>query len=255
MGFEILEKIQAQATGATRLKTGQLRVLLATKTQSPERIAQALNFQQNTDPTRLPLIGENRVDELAKHFTPTLKNLSYERHFIGHLQRNKAREIVGWATMIHSIDSEALLTVLARRIENYWSQSPAPHQPLEFLVQVNAAKESTKNGVEPSFEAVAALVEAGLKHDRYLRPRGLMCIGANSREPQVVSDSFARTAELCHQASTRLGLDDFTELSMGMSHDYQLAIARGATIIRLGSAVFGPRPGNGYKPGPLLERQ
>lgn len=210
----------------------EILVLLATKTRSAAEVAAALRVLHADG--RRAAVGENRAQEIAKHDDPELAALEAElgvpRHFIGRLQRNKARDVVDFASLVHSVDREEIARALSHRAD-------LAGVDREVLVQVNTSGEESKGGFAPEAAAVAEAV-ALLQGLPRLRPVGLMTIGANTTEESAVRASLHRLRTL------REGLADpeLTELSMGMSADLEVAVEEGATIVRLGSAVFGPRP-------------
>jgi pyridoxal phosphate enzyme (YggS family) len=162
--------------------------------------------------------GENYVQQMLAKATQ-LADLDIRWHFIGHVQRNKAKDVAARAALVHGVDSLALAEALDRRAE----------ASLSVLVQVNAGDETTKAGV--AWDEVPALVEAirGL-------PR-LVCTGLMAIPPPG-EDNRARFRELAALA----GRLELPQLSMGMSDDFEVAIEEGATIVRIGTAIFGPRP-------------
>jgi len=180
--------------------------------------------------------GESYVQEaLAKQTQLVDQDILW--HFIGGLQTKKARQIAGRFALVHSVDSEKLATELARR-----SADAGVLQPV--LIEVNMGEEQ-KAGVDP--EELGALGEAllELREDGVgLDMRGLMCLPPVFDSPEQARPFFAKLRELRDDLSGRLGLP-LPELSMGMTGDYVAAIEEGATIIRVGSALFGPRPSRG----------
>ncbi|MDH3570354.1 MAG: YggS family pyridoxal phosphate-dependent enzyme, partial [Gemmatimonadota bacterium] len=176
-------------------------------------------------------LGENRVQE-ALGKLDALADLDASWHLIGHLQTNKAKHVPGRFAMVHSIDSlrvaEALEQAMARR---------APGTPLPVLLQVNVAGERQKGGCAP--EEATALLEgiAGMPH---LALRGLMTMAPFTDDESDQRRAFAGLRRLRDALATRG--HDLTELSMGMSGDYRAAVAEGATILRLGTVLFGERP-------------
>lgn len=174
--------------------------------------------------------GENYVQEaIAKR--EALADLELDWHLIGHLQSNKCREAAETFDWIASIDRAKLISALARF-------RPADRDPLNLLIQVNVDDEQSKSGCQP--EQVAALARAIVAEPRLrLRLRGLMAIPAPGD-----SDSLARAFERMRELFDALGTEfaGVDTLSMGMSDDFPLAIAHGATQVRIGTALFGPRP-------------
>lgn len=208
-----------------------VQLLLATKSVPVERIAQALR-------AGLTLIGENRVQEIVGK-APALQSIPHTTHLIGHLQRNKVRAAVPLIDCLQTLDS----TDLAERIDRILGaassgQDPSGRHPgsgghLDVMIQVNVTGEHTKAGVPP--EKTSELVDT-VHRLTALRLSGLMTIGLNSTDLRAVRRGYALLREL------RDRLVPGGHLSMGMSGDFEAAIAEGATIVRIGSAAFGSRP-------------
>ena len=173
--------------------------------------------------------GENYVQE-ARAKQEALADLPLRWHAIGPVQTNKAKDVAGRFALIHTVDSERLAEALARRLE--------PGIEQEVLIQVNIGHEPQKAGVEPG--GLAALMERLLTAPR-LRVRGLMCLPPRCGEGEEARPYFARLRELRDEAERRFGVD-LPHLSMGMSGDYRQAVAEGATLVRVGTDIFGPRP-------------
>ena len=176
----------------------------------------------------LRAFGENRPQELAEK-TPLLPD-DIEWHLIGHLQANKVRLAVRHAACIHSIDSPELLERLQRIAAEENKATP-------FLVEVNVSGEASKFGVRPE-QAEALLAGDALKGPA--TPVGLMTVAPADASERDLHRLFASLRTLRDQLQQRLGLR-LPELSMGMSHDFEIALAEGATIVRVGSAIFGGR--------------
>jgi len=175
------------------------------------------------------VIGENRVQE-ARHKIPLCPG-QLEWHMVGHLQRNKVREAVRLFGMIHSVDSIRLLDAI-----NEASESEGIVMPV--CVQVNVAGEASKFGLEPG--ALPALLEHAASAMN-VDVVGLMTMPPFAEDPEDVRPFFARLRELRDRAREETGFD-LPGLSMGMSHDFEVAIEEGATWIRLGTVLFGRRP-------------
>ncbi|WP_421732890.1 YggS family pyridoxal phosphate-dependent enzyme [Cellulomonas sp.] len=225
---EVRERVTVAARAAGR-DPADVRLLLATKTQPVERVREALDADARAradDPTLAAvLVGENRVQELVAK-GPSLVGLT-ALHLIGPLQSNKVNAALRWASCIESLASIDLAERLSARATD----------ALDVYVQVNVSGEDTKHGVEPA-EAVAFVgAVAALPH---LRVAGLMTVGARSDDPAVVRAGYAMLRGLRDELVAS-GTQTATELSMGMSGDLELAIAEGATLVRVGSAVFGAR--------------
>ncbi|MCD9097930.1 YggS family pyridoxal phosphate-dependent enzyme [Luteimonas fraxinea] len=173
--------------------------------------------------------GENYVQEAAGKIE-ALAGLGLEWHLIGHLQSNKAKQAAELFDWVQTVDRMKLVQALA-------THRPAARGALNVLVQVNIDDESSKHGCVPS--EVPALV-AAIRAAPSLRLRGLMAIPAPHAEPERRRDAFARMRRLFDTAAGQdPGIDT---LSMGMSDDLELAISEGATMVRVGSALFGARP-------------
>lgn len=176
--------------------------------------------------------GENRVQEALQKIAGSA-DLKIRWHLVGHLQSNKARKAAAAFTCIHSVDSLELL----RKLDTAASeQGDAP----ELLVQVDLADEPTKHGAPPEeveriFAAAGSCRAAGV--------RGLMVLPPWSEDPEAARPYFRRLREIAEGLCAR-GVDPsmVRELSMGMSHDLEVAMEEGATMVRIGSAIFGKRP-------------
>jgi len=173
-------------------------------------------------------VGENRVQELlAKH--PLLEDVPLHWHMIGHLQRNKVRQILPSVCMIHSVDSLRLAEELDARAERL-------ERVVDVLLQVNCSKESQKFGCAVGAATHLAELVCTLKH---LRLRGLMTMAPLTEDAEGARPAFVRLRELFEEMRhDGIGGDDLQHLSMGMSHDYPVAVEEGATILRIGSALF-----------------
>lgn len=213
----------ADAARAAGREPADVALLLATKTL-PDGVVRAAVEAGAT------LLGENRVHELVTH-GPVVADLRPTVHLIGHLQSNKVAAALPWVTCVESVDSLEIAARLSRRCAD-------ADRDLDVMVQVNVSNEPTKRGVAPEAALDLATAVASLPR---LRVVGFMTIGANSLDEAVVRTGYARLREVRDDAVARAGLPDATGLSMGMSRDLELAIAEGATIVRVGTAVFGPR--------------
>ena len=167
-------------------------------------------------------LGENRVQEAAAKIV-ALRPLPITWHLVGHLQTNKAKTALELFDIIHSVDSLHLAEVLSH---------PDRSGPLPILLEVNAAGEATKFGFPPGEVAAAAQAIARLPH---LDLRGLMTVAPFVSDPETVRPVFRELRRL----RDALGL---RELSMGMTDDFEVAIEEGATLVRIGRAIFGERP-------------
>ena len=199
------------------------KLIAVTKTHSAEEILPLAEMG-------ITEIGENRVQELLTKL-PALRD-SFRIHLIGRLQRNKVKQIVGDVCMIQSVDSEPL----AMEIHN---RALAAGRRMPVLVEISPAGEEQKGGVP--FEETEAFLKR-IAPLEGLEIRGLMAVMPLTEDRDYLDGLFARTRELFDRLKDRnLNGAAMEELSMGMSGDYQLAAAHGATMVRVGSAIFGPR--------------
>jgi pyridoxal phosphate enzyme (YggS family) len=177
--------------------------------------------------------GENYAQELRDKARDLADADAIRWHYIGPLQRNKVKYVVGAASLLHAVDNARLLDALEKR-------ALGADVVQDVLLQVNLAAEPQKAGV--SEEALPALVEH-FAHTPHLRMRGLMLMPPHDPDPEAARPLFCRLATLADGLSAG-GLDNVapTELSMGMSHDFAVAVEEGATLVRVGTAIFGERP-------------
>jgi PLP dependent protein len=214
------ERIQAACARAGR-KREDVTLIAVTKTHPVETVQQAIDLG-------LRDLGENRVQELVKkhdHFTLHNSPFTIRWHLIGQLQSNKAKYIAPFVHMVHSIDSASTARELSRRTAQHG-------RTIDVLVEVNVGAEESKSGIEP-IHLPSFLVE--LRADApALNVKGLMTVAPYESEPERTRPVFARLRELAHEHS-------LTELSMGMTNDFEVAIEEGATLVRIGSALFGER--------------
>jgi pyridoxal phosphate enzyme (YggS family) len=168
-------------------------------------------------------LGENRVQEARSKVAELGRPVAW--HLIGHLQTNKARDAVELFDVIHSLDRVELARELERR-------AAARGQVVEALLQVNVAAEASKGGVGADLVGETLDIVGKLPH---VRVRGLMTIPPEVERADDARPWFRRLRELGERHGLR-------ELSMGMSHDFEVAVEEGATMVRVGTAIFGPRP-------------
>ncbi|UKB81456.1 YggS family pyridoxal phosphate-dependent enzyme [Chryseobacterium sp. MEBOG07] len=203
----------------------EVKLLLATKTVSAERIKIALEHSQT-------LIAENKVQELKEKYDD-LKNTPHENHFIGHLQTNKIKDILKYDVIcVQSLDRLELAEKLHQRllVEN---------KTIDVLIQVNTSNEESKFGVDPSEAIELTRKVAGFST---LKIKGLMTIGLFSAETEKVRSCFKILKNIQQDImQENIPNVQMKELSMGMSGDLETAIEEGATIVRVGTAVFGAR--------------
>ncbi|MCC6138440.1 MAG: YggS family pyridoxal phosphate-dependent enzyme [Bdellovibrionaceae bacterium] len=216
----ISEQINAACARSGR-HASDIRVLLATKTVSAERL-------QNVLQKNYTLFGENTAQELVKKQSE-LKNQDIEWHFIGRLQSNKVKDVLPHCRLIHSLDRMSLAQEIQKRAT----------QTVNVLVEVHSGTEDSKAGISP--EELPEFAQQLLPFDK-ICIQGVMTIADNATNTEAVRNCFRRTKESFEKLKTlSLKNCDLKYISMGMSNDFELAIEEGANIIRLGSAVFGKR--------------
>lgn len=201
----------------------EVLLVAVTKTHTPEEINIAID-NGVTD------IGENKVQEILDKYEK-VKDVRW--HLIGHLQRNKVKYIIDKVCMIHSVDSLKLAKEIDKR-------AAANDLKMDILIQVNAAEEESKFGI--SVEETKNMIKEILDTCPNITIKGLMCIAPFSEDEKEVRSCFAAVKkqfdEYAEIDNERL---DFKYLSMGMSHDYELAVSEGSNLVRVGSAIFGTR--------------
>ncbi|MDE0341857.1 MAG: YggS family pyridoxal phosphate-dependent enzyme [Deltaproteobacteria bacterium] len=204
----------------------EVRLLAAAKTQSAAAVRAAVE-------AGVRLVGENYVQE-AQAKKEVLGDAA-EWHLIGHLQRNKARAAAGLFAVIETLDNLRLAQALDR-------VGRERDRDIDVMVEVNLAGEATKSGV--SEEGLVPLLREVSRLER-VRVKGLMTVPPLAEDPEASRLHFRRLREL-RDAVTDLGLPHVlpNELSMGMTHDYEVAVAEGSTLVRVGTALFGPRSRN-----------
>ncbi|MDH3513599.1 MAG: YggS family pyridoxal phosphate-dependent enzyme [Gammaproteobacteria bacterium] len=222
--FHVRQSIIEAARACTR-SSDAIRLIAVSKGHSKDAIAAAIaagqkDFGESTTQESLPKISQ-------------LANSSIDWHFIGHLQTNKAKFIPGNFSWLHSLDNLDLARKLFRR-------AGEKSGGINILIEVNISRDRKKHGVAPDrlFQFIEHLLEANLPA---LPLRGLMTIGPHAAPEKEIRGCFAELRRLRDACRVRFGLKDFTELSMGMSDDYIEAIKEGATLVRVGTAIFGER--------------
>jgi pyridoxal phosphate enzyme (YggS family) len=221
-------RIEAAAVRAGR-RPEDVTLLAATKNRTPEEVRRAVE-------AGITVAGENRVQEmLAK--VPQV-GAGVEWHFIGHLQRNKARQVVGEVALIHSVDSVRLAEEIDRRAGQVGVVQAV-------LLQVSLAGEESKSGFEP--EGLADVVESLVRLGN-IEVRGLSTIAPFAGDPEDVRPIFRRLSELRGELDAARQGFECRELSMGMTNDYEVAVEEGSTCVRIGTAIFGPRVATGEAP-------
>lgn len=226
----VKENIARAAREAGR-DPGEVALVAATKVQTSDTIRAAIA-------AGVGICGENRVQELTGH----LEDGAYEGarvHFIGHLQTNKVRQVVGRTALIQSVDSLHLLQAIDRQADKLGLKQ-------DILLEVNVGGEASKSGCLP--EALPDLIQAAGACG-HIRLRGLMAIPPISSYPGANRRYFAQMYQLFIDMRGKMSdnQSDMDCLSMGMSADFEDAIAEGATLVRVGTALFGPRPPMGER--------
>ncbi len=217
----VLKRI-SQAAEASGRDPKDVRLVAVGKTQHPENIGHAIAAGAE-------IIGENYIQEARDKFD-TLYQLNTQWHFIGHLQRNKAKYAVRMFDLIHSVDTLKLAKEL-----NKQAQKAGKKQ--QILVQVNVSGEVSKSGIE--VEAAIELVHSILPMENLLL-RGLMTMPPFFDAPEQARPYFTALRNLRDQMTDQLDTD-LPDLSMGMTGDFEVAIEEGATLVRIGTALFGER--------------
>ena len=214
-----------QAISAAAKKSGRsmsdITLIGVTKSIDPGRIAQLID-------AGVTQLGENRVQDFLPKYEALLDTHPATWHFIGHLQRNKVKFLINKVSMIHSVDSLALAQEIDKR-------AASADTVMDILVEINIAGEDSKHGLAP--EEALPLVDklASLTH---IRIKGLMCVAPFVENPEENRRHFEKMHNVLLDINNR-GQHNLTELSMGMSGDYTVAIEEGATIVRIGTALVG----------------
>lgn len=219
----VLSAIRLAAEKVGR-RPDSIRLVAATKTVTADRLREGIA-------AGLSILGENRVQE-ALPKVEALAQAPVRWHFIGHLQRRKVRSVVGIFELIHSVDSLELAQEIDRR-------AGESGQSQDILLEVNIGGETTKGGFHQDGLVQLVSTMAALSH---IQIKGLMAIPPPTAESELARAHFIRLRELAEAiAAQRIPGVAMDELSMGMSNDYEIAVQEGATLVRVGSAIFGAR--------------
>jgi len=223
--ISIRERMQRAAAAAGR-DVNDIRLVAVSKYMPPDYVQAAMSAGQHC-------FGENTLQD-ARSKQKLLDDPLNEWHFIGHLQSNKAKAIPGKFAWLHTLDSLKLANKLS-------ASAIHSEKTLNVLLQVNIAHDPDKFGlpVESVYPFIDELLHAGLAG---IRLRGLMTIGHRHASRDEARTTFSTLRDLGEACAQRFDAHRFSELSMGMSGDFELAIAEGATLIRVGSSIFGQRP-------------
>jgi len=235
---EVKERIAAACAKAKR-DPSEVTLIAVTKTAAPEHIREIIGLGVGD-------LGESRVQVLTQRAAQINEFFARRQgqgdaamptklrwHMIGHLQRNKVKPMLPLVSVIHSVDS-------LRLAEELETQLAKQNRKMPVLMQVNASEESNKSGV-----AVGASVHLAEQIDTmpHLQLVGLMTMGPLEASDKEVRHVFARTREIFDEMKWhKIGGAGFRHLSMGMSNDYEVAIAEGATMVRIGTSLFGGKP-------------
>ncbi len=219
--MQAVRRVIEQAAHAAGRQAQNVNLLAVSKQVAAQGVREAFDAGQRA-------FGENYVQEALDKMA-ALRDLPLEWHFIGPIQSNKTRDIAEHFAWVHSIDR----LKIAERLS---AQRPQNMPSLNVCIQVNVSGEASKSGVAPDEVAILAQAVARLPH---LKLRGLMAIPAPTQDMQLQRAPLAKLRELLKQLNAQgLQLDT---LSMGMSHDLEAAVMEGATIVRVGTAIFGQR--------------
>lgn len=208
------------------LGNASVKLIAVSKTKPVESITEAYNAGQR-------IFGENMVQELVEKYESLPKDIEW--HLIGHLQSNKVKYIAPFINMIHSVDSLKLLQEINK-------QAIKNNRVIDCLLQIYIADEDTKYGLDFS-EAIDLLRSKEFTELKNIRIRGVMGIATFTVNPRMTQDEFyeLKTFYTGLKETIFRKNPEFTEISMGMSGDYKIAIEKGSTMIRLGSTIFGSR--------------
>lgn len=236
----VCERLQKAAAASGRDST-DIALVAISKTHPAHMVAELAAYWNSTEKGRSPVFGENYVQEATQKQIETASLLltklgtaapAPEWHFTGHIQSRKARDVVGRFALIHTLDSEKL----ALHIQKCVTEGNLP--PQEVLIQINIGEEPQKSGVLPSEAEKLLLAIANISE---IRVRGLMCLPPNFDDAETSRPHFAKLRKLRDMLQQNCGFS-LPHLSMGMSHDCEVAIEEGATMVRIGTDIFGSRP-------------
>ncbi|CAN5650521.1 YggS family pyridoxal phosphate-dependent enzyme [soil metagenome] len=214
----VREKV-AWALERSGREPGDARILIAGKYYTVEQTSALVE-------AGVDLVGENRLEELV--LKQEQFGDDFEWHFIGHLQRRKAKDVVPRVSLIHSVDSRRLIEELEKR---------APEEGIDILLQVNVSGEKSKYGVEE--EQVEELLEAAAETVGSVRVQGFMTIAPQVEQAENVRYVFAKLREIRDRLRSSWSPHvDLSHLSMGMSDDYEVAVEEGATLLRIGRTII-----------------
>ena len=221
--IDAVNRIKGEAAVKSGRKAEDVLLCAVTKTRTADEINEAID-------AGITDIGENKVQEIMDKFD-SVKPVRW--HLIGHLQTNKVKYIIDKVSMIHSVDSLHLAQEIDKRAAQHGIT-------MDILIQVNSAQEESKFGI--STDETEGMIRDILDKCPNIRIRGLMCIAPFAENPEDVRVYFAQVKKLYDEYSSIEHKNlDFKYLSMGMSHDYEVAILEGSNLTRVGTAIFGER--------------
>lgn len=222
--IDVIRSRISDAAGRVGRRYEEVTLVAVTKTHDVTIIEEAFELG-------LRDFGESKVQELTKKHEQLSMRIHW--HLVGHLQSNKAKYIAPFVDLVHSIDSLDTAKELGERAEQ-------AGRTIDILLEVNIASEPTKHGV--LHDQAEPLLRDILEQTTNLRIRGLMTIAPYEEYPENARPYFRALRSLRDRLSSHYpDLEEFTELSMGMTNDYEVAIEEGATIVRIGTAIFGKR--------------
>ncbi len=203
-----------------------VKLVAVSKTKPNEDIMSAYNVGQR-------IFGENKVQDLTKKFEELPKDIEW--HFIGHLQSNKVKYIAPFISMIHAVDSLKLLKTIGK-------EAAKNDRTIDYMLQLHIAQEDTKFGLSES-ELYEMIDSEQFKAVKNVNLRGLMAMASNTDNKNQVKEEFELIKNIFDKIKAKHfpDKDDFNELSIGMSSDFELAVECGSTMVRIGSTIFGAR--------------
>lgn len=221
----VLDNVDKAAKKSGRNRE-DINIVAVSKIQANEAIINGIK-------AGIRVFGENYAQEMKEKnkAIPEVDGIKPEWHFIGHLQRNKVKYIAPFVELIHTVDSAKLAWEISKQAEKNG-------RTIRCLLQVNTSGEPSKSGCEPKelLQLVGDVLEIP-----HLKFEGLMTIGSFSEDKEIVRSEFIMLRNLLEQVKEKYPESGFVHLSMGMSHDYALAIEEGATFVRVGTSIFGAR--------------
>ena len=221
--IEYIQELKGRAAEKSGRKADDVLLVAVTKLHSPQEMNEAID-------AGITDIGENKVQEILDKYD-RVKPVRW--HLIGHLQTNKVKYIIDKVAMIHSVDSLKLAKEINKRAQQH-------DLVMDILVQVNSAEEESKFGITTA--ETDQLIADIAEQCPNIRIRGLMCIAPFEDNPEDVRPYFAEVKKIYDKyANEKTAQMDFQYLSMGMTHDFEVAIEEGSNLIRVGTAIFGYR--------------